>query len=263
MNDRTDAIRALRREPPRFRRVTVRRTADLTAHLRRITFSGSELGGLAVDEPAASVRLLVPSPGTDQLVMPEWDGNEFLLPDGRRPLIRTFTPRHLRDDPLELDLDIVLHGDEGASGWAATARPGDPAAISGPGRGHALDPEANPQLLIGDETAIPAIAQLLEAIPGRTPVVVHMEVARPDARLELPAHENASISWHDLADGDPPGAAVLAAVENEAIGDGARIWAAGEAAAMQRIRTHLAERGIDRSRTTVRGYWKVGRAGPG
>jgi NADPH-dependent ferric siderophore reductase len=261
MTDRDDRIRALRREPPGFRRVTVGRTADLTPHLRRITFVGGELTGLVIDEPAASVRLLLPSRGTTELVMPEWNGNEFLLPDGRRPLIRTFTPRNLRTDPPELDLDIVLHGDEGASGWAATAGPGDPAAISGPGRGYEIDPDADPLLLLGDESAVPAIAQLLETIPDRTPVVVHVEVDRPDARLDLPQHPKASVTWHDA--GDAGGKALLAALAGEEVGDGARVWAAGEASAVQRLRKHLAERGIDRSRTTVRGYWKAGRAGAG
>jgi NADPH-dependent ferric siderophore reductase len=261
MSDR--AIESLRREPPPFRRVTVGRTCDLTPHLRRVGFVGDELEGLAIEEPAASVRVLVPSRGADELVMPEWKGNEFLLPDGRRPLIRTFTPRRLRSDPPELDVDIVLHGDDGASGWAAAAEAGDPAAVSGPGRGYRIDPGAEPQLLVGDETAIPAISQLLEWIPADVAVVVHVEVARPDARLDLPDHDNASITWHDAPPGDPPGTALLAAVAAETIGDGARVWAAGEASVMQRIRKHLAARGVERSRTTVRGYWKAGRAGPG
>lgn len=263
MDDRSATLRALRREPPSFRRVTVDRIVDLSPHLRRFTFSGAELEGLVIEEPAASVRLLVPSRGSGELVMPQWNGNEFLLPDGGRPLIRTFTPRFLRTDPAEIDLDVVLHGDEGASGWALTARAGAHAAISGPGRGYSIDPSSDPLLLLGDETAIPAIAQLLESVPAGTPVIAHMEVARPDARIRLPEHPNTSLTWHDLAAGDPPGTALLAAVAVEDLGEAARVWAAGEAAGVQRIRKHLTERGIDRSRTTVRGYWKIGRAGPG
>jgi NADPH-dependent ferric siderophore reductase len=263
VNDATPSIRDLRREPPPFRRVTVDRAVDLSPHLRRVTFTGDELDGLVVEEPAASVRLLLPSPGAARLVVPEWQGNEFRLPDGRRPRIRTFTPRHLRTDPTELDLDIVVHGAEGASGWALDAGPGDPAAISGPGRGYTIDPSASPQLLLGDEAAIPAISQLLEAIPADTPIVAHVEVHRPDARLELPAGPNAAVTFHDLPAGEPPGTALLAALSAETVGDGARVWAAGEAAGMQRIRTHLSEIGVDRARTTVRGYWKLGRAMPG
>src|SRR5437762_14058928 len=109
--------------------------------------------------------------------MPTWTGNEFLLPDGRRPTIRTFTPRRLDPQALELDLEIVVHGDGAASEWAATAAPGDPAAVSGPGRGYAFEPDAPAFLLAGDETAIPAISQLLEVLPADRPVPAHIEVA--------------------------------------------------------------------------------------
>jgi NADPH-dependent ferric siderophore reductase len=41
-----------------------------------------------------------------------------------------------------------------------------------------------------------------------------------------------------------------------------RVWVAGEAAAVQRIRKHLFDTvGIGRERTVVRGYWKHGRRG--
>jgi NADPH-dependent ferric siderophore reductase len=257
-----EAIRALRREPPRFRRVAVAAVAEPARHLRCVTLAGRELEGLSVDRPAASVRLLIPSRGATELVVPEWTGNEFLLPGGGRPLIRTFTPRRLRSDPPELDLEVVVHGDAGASGWAMRAGPGDPAAVSGPGRGYEIDPTADPLLLLGDETAIPAISQILETAPETVPIVVHVE-ARPGARPPLPDHPAASSSWHDPLAGGPPGGALLSALEGVDIGDEARVWAAGEAAAMQRIRKHLSGRGVDRRRTTVRGYWKSGRAGPG
>ena len=245
----------VRREPPRFRPLTVRTIDDVSPRLRRVTFSGPELEGLTIEQPAASVRLLLPSPGADELVMPTWTGNEFLLPDGRRPTIRTFTPRRLDPQALELDLEIVVHGDGAASEWAATAAPGDPAAVSGPGRGYAFEPDAPAFLPAGDETAIPAISQLLEVQPADRPVQAHIEVADPGARLPLP------VEWHDLPVGAAPGDAMAAAVEAAAITPETRVWVAGEAAAVQRIRRHLfEERGLPRSQTTVRGYWKHGRA---
>ncbi|MDQ3897774.1 MAG: siderophore-interacting protein [Actinomycetota bacterium] len=252
----------VRREPPAFRRVEVRRVERLTPRMVRATLAGPDLEGFAVDQPAASVRLLLPSGGDDGLVMPAWNGNEFLLPDGRRPAIRTFTPRRFDSSALELDLDIVLHGRGAASSWAATAEPGAALAISGPGRGYAIDGEAPAFLLAGDETAIPAIGQLLEAIPADRVVDVHVEVADPDARLPLPRHPGVTVDWHDLPAGAPPGDALVAAVLGVELGPDTRVWVAGEAAAVQRIRKHLfQELGIARPLTTVRGYWKHGRAG--
>jgi NADPH-dependent ferric siderophore reductase len=258
----------LRREPPRFRIVSLLRREPITPRLVRCTFGGDDLEGFATPDPAASVRVLFPARGTTELVMPEWNGNEFLLPGSGgstrlRPSIRTLTPRFTRIDPPELDVDVVLHGGGLASSWVESADLGAPAAVSGPGRGYAIATDA-PLLLAGDESAIPAMSQLLEILSPSTPVLVLVEVDDPAARHDLPAHPRADVHWHDLPTGAPPGDALVAAVEAATITDDTRVWAAGEAAAMQRIRRHLFEtRGIPRPRTTVRGYWKHGRAGAG
>lgn len=228
----------------------------------RVTLAGPDLVGLTVEHPAASVRLLIPSPGSRELVMPSWTGNEFLLPDGRRPTIRTFTPRRVDPVALELDLEIVIHGDGATSDWADTAEPGDPAAISGPGRGYVIDRDAPGFCLAGDETAIPAISQLLAALPPDRPVQVYIEVAHPRARLALADHPRATVQWFDLPPGASPGDRLVTAVIDADLTPGTRIWVAGEAAAVQRIRRHLFEdRGLSRAHTAVRGYWKHGRSG--
>jgi NADPH-dependent ferric siderophore reductase len=251
-----------RREPPRFRSVSVRAVVPLSPRLLRITLAGADLRGFTVGEPAASVRLLLPASASEPLVVPTWNGNEFLLPGGRRPTIRTFTPRRVDAVSGEIDLDAVIHGDGAASRWAEHAEPGAPAAISGPGRGYAIESDAPAFLLAGDETAIAAISQLLEALPPDAPTQVHVEAGRPDARLALPAHPRATVEWHDLAPGAPPGDALVAAVRAAPLVPGARVWVAGEAASVQRIRRYLFdELAKPRAETTVRGYWKHGRAG--
>jgi NADPH-dependent ferric siderophore reductase len=258
------ATRRLRREPPAFRPVEVRRVEHVSPRLVRVTLSGSELAGFTVEQPAASVRMLLPSSGGGELVVPSWNGNEFLLPDGRRPTIRTFTPWRADPEAWEIDVGIVVHGGGVASHWAVSAEPGRPAAISGPGRGYTVDRDAPAYLVAGDETAIPAITQVLDAIPGETPVQVRIEVAHADGRLALGAHPGASVEWCDLPSDAPPGDALGGAVRDVDLPDGARVWAAGEAAAVQRIRRHLFDdRGLARAQTSVRGYWKYGRAGDG
>lgn len=228
--------------------------------MRRVVLGGPDLAGLMIDEPAASVRLLLPPPGSDGLVMPEWTGNQFELSNGDRAPIRTFTPRHLDTDALELTLDIVVHDGGAASDWAAGAAPGDEVAVSGPGRGYEIDVAASELLLAGDETAIPAISQLLEALPHDTTVPVHIEVAVPSGRLDLPTHPGADVHWHDMQEGGEPGKALITAVT--AIEEMPPVvWVAGEAASVQKIRKHLFdERGMTRSAATVRGYWKKGRS---
>jgi NADPH-dependent ferric siderophore reductase len=252
----------VRREPPKFRMVAVRRVEQLSPWMTRVTLAGPDLAGLSVELPAASVRLLLPPQGADGLLVPAWNGNEFLLPDGRRPTLRTFTPRRVDPAALELDLDVVLHGSGAASEWAGSATPGSRAAVSGPGRGYAVDVEAPAYLLAGDETALCAISQLLEGVPAHIRVQVHIEIVHPDARVALPNHPAATITWWDLPAGAASGDTLLTAVRATDLVPGSRVWVAGEAAAVQRIRRHLFDqRGLPRAQATVRGYWKHGRGG--
>jgi NADPH-dependent ferric siderophore reductase len=228
--------------------------------MRRIVLAGTELTGFELDAPGASVRLLVPSNRADPVAIPVWTGNQYELEPGRRAAIRTFTPRRFDAAQLELTIDVVLHGAGVASDWAAVAEPGDEAAMSGPGRGYEIDAGARSFLLAGDESAIPAISQLLEAIPAHVAVTVDVEIADEEARLALPDHPGASVTWHVTPLGEPPGGAFASAVESLAELP-ELIWVAGEAAAVQRVRRHLFEaRGLPRERVTARGYWKHGRA---
>jgi NADPH-dependent ferric siderophore reductase len=244
-----------RTPPPPLRPVQVISTEALSSRMLRILLGGDALDGLVIDEIAASVRVVIAWPG-EVFVLPEWNGNEFLLADGRRPALRTFTPVVLVDNTITLD--IVRHPGGAISDWAETAQPGDPAAISGPGRGETIDPNANRYVLLGDETAMPAIRQLIEAIPASIDIEVHLETETADAALPLP--DRATTHWHVADPGGTPGSTLLAALRTIEIGDNDRVWAAGEAAAVQALRKHLFnERGIDRSRATVRGYWKVPR----
>ena len=249
-----------RREPPVFRTLAVRALSPLSPFMMRVTLGGADLEGFEMPKPAASVRLLLPSKGADDLVKPVWNGNEFLLPDGERPVLRTFTPRRFDPEALELDIDIVLHEGGAASAWVEAARVGSPVAVSGPGRGYQIDSAAPGFFLAGDETALPAIGQLLEEIDNAIPVGAVVEIAHPEARLDLPDHAAAEVSWVERAPGDRPGAALARAVIGAEIAPGTRVWVAGEAGSLVAIRKHLSdELGLERSHLTIRGYWKHGR----
>lgn len=251
-----------RRAPPPFRRCAVVSNDRVTPRLARVQLSGQELGGLSITEPAASIRLLIPSPGDAELVIPEWKSNEFLCPDGSRPIIRTMTPRRL--DGETLTLEIVLHDEGAVSAWAASAAVGDGAAISGTGRGYTIDPNAAGFVLAGDESAMPAISQLLEWLPATRKVRAIIEVGDPAGRAPLPSHPRATVDWAELVPGHAPGDALVGAVMSASIPPDWRVWAAGEAAAMFRIRKHLFDTlGLERRHATVRGYWKHGRPGTG
>lgn len=260
-SDDVDArLQRVRREPPRFRRVQLRSKRPLSARMLRLVLGGDELDGFAIEAPASSVRLLLPPAGADVLEMPTWTGNQFELATGERAPIRTFTPRLFDAEQLELTLDVVLHDHGAATDWARRADVGDEVAISGPGRSEPLDPAARSFLLAGDESALPAMCQLLEWIDRDRSIEVHIEIAGPDARFDLPDHPGAVITWHEADAHAAPGDSIVAAVEQtDDLPDA--VWVAGEAAAVQRLRTHLFdERGRSRRSVTARGYWKLGRS---
>lgn len=259
----SDEVRQ-RREPPRLRPVTVARTEARSPHLRRVTLVGDELAGLELGLPASSVRLLLPDPGADAVELPTWNGNEFLRADGTRARLRTLTPLRLEsgvDGVPELDVEVVLHDRSPLTAWAEGATPGTPAAVSGTGAGYAVDPGCTAFVVAGDESALPAITTLLPALPSTAQVTVLIEVRHADAALELPMPAGAVLRWCVRSDGEAPGDALVDAVVGTPIPDGAAVWAAGEAAAVQRLRKHLAALGVPRSATSVRGYWKHGREG--
>lgn len=250
----------VRREPPRFRQLSVQRTEELGPRLLRVTVGGGELSGFELPDPAGSVRLLLPDPGARSLTTPRWDGNEFRRDDGSRPVLRTVTPRHHRPDEAELDVDVVLHGPTPLATWARSATRGTPVALSGPGRGYAIDPRAGDLLLVGDESALPAIAQIMEAVPESVPLRVVVEVGEPSGQVPLPDRSHTEVTWLDQPATGPPGGAMVDLVEATDISDQTWVWVAGEAAAVQAIRRDLlGERSIPRSRAVIRGYWKHGR----
>jgi NADPH-dependent ferric siderophore reductase len=240
--------------------VEVVEKVERSPRLLRITLTGDGLRSLVVDQPAASIRLLVPAPDDDGLEMPTWDGNEFLLADGSRPLLRTFTPLRVDNERGRMDVEIVRHDGGAISGWAETAAPGDRAAVSGPGRGFDLPDGVTRLILLGDETALPAVGQLMEWVPAGVDVEAHVEVITGDAVVEMVGDHHDAVTWH-VSVSDPPGSALVEVARSFAdLPESTHLWAAGEASAMQAIRSHLfTELGLARSRATVRGYWKPAR----
>ncbi len=249
-----------RRPPPPFVMVSVAGREWLSPRIVRVVLGGEGLRGLEIQQPASSVRVLLPWPDRpDAVELPSWDGNRFVLDDGRRPPIRTLTPRHHDRSKGVLALDVVVHGDGAAARWASSASPGSPAALSGPARGYDVDPLAEELVLGGDETAYAAICSIIEAVPGRVPVRVFLEADAAGSLPPVAAHPLCDLEWL-AATASGPGRAVAERLARVGLGGGARLWAAGEAAAMQQLRQSLfRDRGIPRSQAVIRGYWKHGR----
>ena len=194
MTDSLLEVRRVRHELRR-RRLQVSRVTRLSPHIVSITFTGPDLAGFVSASFDDHVKLMLPPPGVSELVLPELGPDGPSFPEGApRPVMRDYTPRRFDAAALELDIEFAIHGDGPAATWAAQAQPGQMVGIGGP-RGSFLIPEAfDWHLLVGDDTALPAIARRLEELPAGKPVTVVLGVA-PVLRRALSSKADVTLHW--------------------------------------------------------------------
>lgn len=302
-------------------RTRVSRIGRLSEHFVRFTFTDEDLQHFGTGGLDQRIKLMIPrADGTLPEVglftepappMMEWYTRWRELPESERNAMRTYTVRAIRPEDREVDIDFVLHGTDGpASAWAMGAAVGDEMVIIGPdersetrGRGRSGGIEWDPGtartvLMVGDETAAPAICTILETLGSDYSGHVFIEV--PTAADILPVDTSAAVQLNWLARGDRPHGEVLTeAVEAWGRGFGAEVagagaseaalaetvltevdpeltlwevppesphghwyaWLAGEAGTITGLRRHLVKGlGIDRKCVSFMGYWKIGRA---
>lgn len=246
-----------------FRRVEVRRNLRIAPRFRRITVGGDELAGFADGAlPGDAFKAFLPAPGERRPALPTRnDDGRLGYPEGAQPpLIRAYTVRRFDPDALELDLDVVLHDASPSTTWADNAEPGDEIAIIGPRHDFYASPEADWHLIAGDETALPAIAAILESLPAGARARVLIEVADADDQLPLRVRPGIVVDWLHRA-GQPAGTTTLLA---DAVRDLAwqpgtvQAWVATETSAARAVRHLLRDRGVPPDATHACGYWRRG-----
>jgi NADPH-dependent ferric siderophore reductase len=247
-----------RRRPPRLAEVVS--VSKIAPRLVSVLVTGDELDGFADAAPTAHLKVFLPAEGQDAPNLPEFAPDGVArAEDGPAPTVRTYTPRSYDRAARTLEIQFLLHGEGPASEWAQRAKPGDKLAVAGPGGRFSLEPAADYWWLAADESAIPAVGTLLEALPEATTVDVHIEVDGPDDEMELAGPAKTTITWHHRRAGDASGEELAAAAREAAVPDGARIWVACESAAMRGIRRYFTrERGIPLAQLVTRGYWRAG-----
>ncbi|MFK0115360.1 siderophore-interacting protein [Streptomyces sp. NPDC090994] len=258
---------------PRTRRMItleVRATERLSPTFLTVTLGGPELAHLEPMGHDQTVRLFFPRAGQERLRMPRrdseaWMAEVLLMPKASRPWVRNYTIRRIRPRLGELDIEFALHGDSPASAWARGARPGDPAGVFDMGITYLPPEDAAWQLLVGDESALPAILAILDGAPASLTGDVFLEVpVKADFRTDLAVPEGVTVHW--LArDGAAPGAAALDAVRHAEPRPGrGYVWAAGESRLATGVRRHLVrDRAVPKSDIAFHGYWRQGRPSPG
>lgn len=245
----------------------VLRTERLSPSFVRVVVGGP---GLDAFEPSphadAYVKLVFLPPAADGHRPRRDDGRLDLdavraaLDPADAPRLRSYTVRAFDPATRELTLDFVVHGDEGVAGpWAAAAEPGDEVLVIGPGGAWSPDPSAASHLLVGDASALPAIAVALERLPEDAAGHVVVEVHDPQDELHLAAPDGVQVRWVHSGLGVPGVALVEAVLALPPLPGPVSAFLHGEAGAVRELRRHLrTDRGVTRDQLSVSGYWRLG-----
>ncbi|APX34778.1 cobalamin ABC transporter ATP-binding protein [Brachybacterium sp. P6-10-X1] len=231
-------------------------------NLLRFTLTSPDLvhfgaGGHPLD---MRIKLIIPGPEEladhfaavrpgallDPATHAEWYRTWLRIDPADRGWMRTYTvraqrgaghPGNLTEHP-EIDIDVVLHldaeelpGSGVAARWARDARVGDTISMLGPNR-HVVGPDyggiefrpgaARTVLLIGDETAAPAICSILEALPES--IAGHAVIEVPDAsdQQQVLTRSGVQVTW--LARGERPHGELMTAEVRRLMCEGAQAF---------------------------------------
>ncbi|RON84451.1 siderophore-interacting protein [Pseudomonas fluorescens] len=237
------------------RKLEVLRVVDLTPRMRRITLGGPELAGFISLGTDDHVKLLFPQ-NAEQTAALETMVLGAGKDNGPLPEMRDYTPRRYDLEKLELDIDFVLHGDGPASTWAEQAQPGQFLHIGGP-RGSMIVPDIfDSYLLIGDETALPAIARRLEGLASNRKALVVIEVENGAEQQVLDSAAQVNVIWV-LREGGKDN--LLTTVKQLQVPKGnLYAWVATETKVSRQIRRALIdEHGLDEQLIKAVGYWRA------
>ena len=235
-------IRRIRHELRR-RVLDVLSVEDVTPAMRRIVLRGDDLADFE-------------SAGFDdhvKLFLPGADGQEAM---------RDYTPRRFDRDGRRLTLDFVLHDAGPATAFARAARPGDILSIGGPRGSAVIGSSVRRFLLVGDETALPAIGRFIEEARPDTVIEAHVLVTGAAEEQRFGTAAQLQLVYHHAAADQAARAALLLRAIGPDHGPEPRFaWIAAEASVARAVRTHLVETcGHPLAWLKSSGYWVEGLA---
>ncbi|MEJ2887439.1 siderophore-interacting protein [Actinomycetospora aeridis] len=252
----------------RLRRAVVRAVERPTPRVIRVTLAGPDLADLPMVAPDGYMKLFFPRPDEVEPTLPPlveeggedgpdiagWFRRYLAMGDDVRPPMRTFTLRRRREDPVEIDVDFVLHDEGPARDWALRASPGEHLAFTGPYGLYAPRDEHDGVLLAGDETAVPAIAAIVEALPPGRPATVVASVRDVTEQQTWDTEGDVTVHW------TTPDTLAERLADLALPGERPYVWLAGEASVVKAMRRHVVrERGVDKGDVCFTGYWRRGR----
>lgn len=262
---------AVHHSPSGLVQAEVSKARRVTPHMVRVTLTGPALADVTRLGFDQWMRLAIPVRDETRFdnLAPTFGLKGYLkyltLPKGTRPVIRNYTVRDFRRNPDELDIDFVVHGDDGIAGpWAASVQPGTEVAFIDQGCGWQPVP-ADWNLLVTDESGLPAVAGILRDMPRDATGIALIELFDDADRQQTGAPEGVEVRWLRRDPDDKPGELALRTLTELTFPAGTPYaFAVGEQALATGARRHLVgERGVPKLNVTFSGYWRVGKAAPG
>ncbi|MBO0346857.1 siderophore-interacting protein [Roseibium sp. CAU 1637] len=230
--------------PLKRRSLTVVASVRLTPHMQRVTLTGEDLADFQ-------------SPGFDDNV------KLLLSADDEDPIRRSYTPRSFDVATRELVLDFALHDAGPATQWALSAEVGSSLVVGGPRGSRVVRGNFINWLLIGDETALPAIGRKVEEAGEADRITVIAGIPTPEDQQAFETPADVTCHWLCRTEehaADP--APFLAAVKALDIAPETFIWIAAEAQVAQTLKSYvLDDLGVNPAWIKSSGYWTKGHAG--
>lgn len=235
------------RHQPRRRTLTIKQVDKIAAHMIRITLTGDLEGfvSLGFDD---HIKLFFPDGMVDATGAPGM-------------LSRDFTPRRHDAAANILEIDFALHDAGPATRWAAQAKPGDMLNVGGPRGSFIIPTDFDWHLLVGDETALPAISRRLAELPVGTRALVIGEIDSPADEIAFATKADASVIWahrNGAAAGESDALAGKLAALKFPSGD-YYAWVACESLTAKALRAQLiADHNANPKWMRAAGYWRRG-----
>jgi NADPH-dependent ferric siderophore reductase len=241
MNDQP--IRFPGRPPRASWRLTVVAAHDVTPRMRRVSLVGDALGAFSY-RPGQDLVLNLPTPNGGTV--------------RRHYTIRSYDAAEQR-----LEIDFVLHGASPATNWARNAKLGDAIVAEGPRGRTVVSGEADWRLFTGDETALPGIAAMIEALPAGERAIAFVEVASRADEQPIETAADLSLTWlHRNAPAHAPSLGLIEALTVFDLPAGVgQACVIGETSTVRAQRQGLIARGLGKSQIAAEGYWRPGRVG--
>ena len=223
----------------RRRRLRVKDQQQLTPNMVRITLYGDDLKGFVSRSPDDHIKVFIPAS----------DGQEAK---------RDYTPRLFNAQRNELTLDFAVHEAGPATQWALQAQTGDWLDIGGPRGSQVICGDIAHWLLIGDETALPAIGRRIEETSSQVTVTSLINVPHQDDHQVFDARCDHTEHWL-VRDSQFSEDDIINQLQHLDIKPQTFCWVAGESSRVRRVRQYLLEqRGIRKEWIKASGYWKQG-----